>query len=293
MKQEELLYWLWFSKLKILSCLKKKKLLDKYKSPEKIWKMSRLQLEEENILNENEIQDVLNKKNKYGLDECAEYIKNNKIYVISIFDELYPKKLRLIYESPIVLYAKGNVKLLNRQGIGIVGTRECSNYGKKVASELAYEISKFDKCIISGLARGVDSYAHIGALRAKGKTIGVIGNGIDEIYPKENKLLADTIITNGGLILSEYIIGTKPEKMNFPARNRIISGLSDGVVVVEAGPKSGALITSDFALEQGKEVFAVPGNIKSFNSIGTNELIKQGANVVTCYKDIIDICYGI
>lgn len=142
--------------------------------------------------------------------------------------------------------------------------------------------------IISGMAKGIDSYSHMGCIEAGRKTIAVLGNGIDIIYPKENQLLYNKIISTGGLVLSEYVIGTKPNRLNFPARNRIISGLSKGVVVVEAKEKSGTLNTVDFALEQGKDVFVVPGNITSTNSIGTNELIKQGAKCITCVEDILN-----
>lgn len=138
------------------------------------------------------------------------------------------------------------------------------------------------------MAKGIDSYSHIGCIKAGGKTIAVLGSGLDRIYPKENSLLYNEILSTEGLVLSEYIIGTKPNKLNFPARNRIISGLSKGVIVVEAKEKSGTLNTVDFALEQGKEVFVVPGNITSENSTGTNELIKQGAKCVTCVEDILN-----
>lgn len=137
------------------------------------------------------------------------------------------------------------------------------------------------------MAKGIDAYSHIGCIRAKGKTIAVLGSGIDQIYPKENKEIYHQILETGGLILSEYVIGTKPDKMNFPARNRIISGLSQGVLVIEAKKKSGTLITVDFALEQGKEIYVIPGNLNSENSIGTNDLLKQGANFVTCVEDIL------
>ena len=167
-----------------------------------------------------------------------------------------------------------------------MGCRDCSIYGKNVARKLSYDLAKENITIISGLAKGIDAYAHLGALDAGGGTIAVIGNGLDYIYPYENKKIYERIIKNNGLIITEYVIGTKPEKINFPARNRIVSGLSDGVVVVEAKEKSGALITADFALEQGKNVYAVPGNINSFNSYGTNELIKQGAYAITDFTDI-------
>ncbi len=166
--------------------------------------------------------------------------------------------LKKIYDSPKKLYINGNENLLNTTCIAIVGSREPTEYGKKVAKYLGFYLAKNGYTIVSGLAKGIDSYSHIGALNAKGKTIAVLGNGLDVIYPKENKGLEEYIIKNNGCIISEYDFGTKPQKKNFPARNRIISGLSKAVIVVEAKEKSGSLITVDFALEQGRDVFVVP-----------------------------------
>lgn len=177
--------------------------------------------------------------------------------------------------------------MLHTDIIAMIGCRECSNYGKEVSIKFSYELAKNGITIISGMAKGIDSYSHIGCIKAGGKTIAVLGSGLDIIYPKENCLLYDEILSAKGLILSEYVIGTKPSKLNFPARNRIISGLSNGVIVVEAKGKSGTLNTVDFALEQGKDIFVVPGNITSTNSTGTNELIKQGASCVTGVEDIL------
>ena len=175
--------------------------------------------------------------------------------------------------------------MLYQKGIAIVGARDATQYGKKIAYNLAKELSEQNIVIISGLAIGIDSYAHKGSLE-KG-TIAVLGSGIDNIYPKENLELAREIIKNKGCIISEYPLGTKPEKQNFPQRNRIISGISKGVLVIEAKEQSGTLITVDFALEQGRDVFVLPGNIDSINSIGTNRLIQEGAKLVTTYKEIL------
>ena len=215
-----------------------------------------------------------------------------KIEEISINNNEYPQILRNIYDPPLKLYVLGNKKILNQKGIAIVGSRDATKYGKKVAFKFAKELSEQGINIISGLAIGIDSYAHFGNLQAHGtnqtvgKTIAVLGSGIDNIYPKENIEIARKIIYTGGCIISEYPCGTKPDKLHFPQRNRIISGLSNGVLVVEASKKSGALITADFALEQGKEVFAVPGEITNENSQGTNELISDGARIVLSVKDI-------
>ena len=209
-----------------------------------------------------------------------------QIEEILISESKYPDKLKKIYDPPHKIYVLGNRRLLYEKGIAIVGAREATEYGKKVAYNFAKDISNNGIVVISGLAVGIDEYAHIGALH--GKTIAVLGSGIDKMYPRKNIGLAREIIRNGGCIISEYPLGTKPERLHFPQRNRIISGLSDGVVVVEASTKSGALITADFALEQGKEVFAVPGDICKKQSEGTNKLIQEGAVLVTSSKEILD-----
>ena len=212
-----------------------------------------------------------------------------KIEEISINSKEYPQNLKNIYDPPKKIYLIGNKDLLYQKGIAIVGARDATQYGKKIAYNLAKELSEQNIVIISGLAIGIDSYAHKGALE-KG-TIAVLGSGIDNIYPKENLELAREIIKNKGCIISEYPFGTKPERLHFPQRNRIISGLSDGVVVIEASKKSGALITAEFALEQGKEVFAVPGDINKKQSEGTNQLIKDGAILLTSATDILENIY--
>ena len=192
-------------------------------------------------------------------------MQKNNIDILNIRDKQYPKMLKEIYDPPISLYIIGNKKILNNVSIAIVGCREATEYGKKSAKYFAYNLSKNGINIVSGLAKGIDSYSHIGTLQNEGKTIAVIGNGLDMIYPSENIWIAKKIIETGGAIISEYPLGTKPEKMNFPARNRIISGMSKGIIVVEAKEKSGTLITVDFELEQGRDVYVVPGNINSIN----------------------------
>lgn len=212
-----------------------------------------------------------------------------RIEEISIESEDYPKQLKEIYDPPLKLYILGNKQLLKEKGVAIVGARKATEYGKKVTLQISKELSQIGINIISGLALGIDTYAHLGTLHEEciGKTIAILGSGLDKIYPKENIELARHIIKSGGCIVSEYPVGTRANKMNFPQRNRIISALSKGVLVVEASEKSGSLITADFALEQGREVFAVPGDINKETSMGTNNLIKQGAKIVTGYIDII------
>lgn len=209
---------------------------------------------------------------------------------INIESKYYPEKLKCIDNPPKELFCIGNLELMSAKSIAIIGARDYSNYGKRAAKDFSYNLAKNNICIISGLARGIDSFAHEACLIANGKTIAVLGSGLDVVYPKENFGLYNKIISNGGLVISEYPLGSKPQKQHFPARNRIISGLSDGVLVIEAKEKSGTNITVDFALEQGKDVFVVPGNIYSRTSDGTNFLIKEGAIPVTSYKDIIEGC---
>ena len=208
------------------------------------------------------------------------------IKIITYSDELYPAKLLNIYDRPAFLYVKGNLTK-DEITIAMVGSRQASTYGKYTTERISRELAIKGITIVSGLARGIDAAAHRGALAASGRTIAVMGSGLDVIYPHENKKLYADIVQNGAVI-SEYPLGTPPRANNFPARNRIISGMSYGVVVVEAGEKSGSLITARLALEQGREVFAVPGSIDSASARGTNKLIKQGAKLIENIDDILE-----
>ena len=280
-------YWIWFSLIKGLGCVRKNKLLQLYGTPEKIYKLNKSELLKIDGIGEETATNIINFKNERLLNYHIQYMKQNNIDIIHICEKSYPQALKQIYDAPVSLYIRGNKEILNGKNIGIVGCRECTDYGKKAAKYFAYNLSKEKSVnIVSGLAKGVDSYAHIGTLSTVGKTIAVVGNGLDSVYPVENKELLYRILKKGGAIISEYPLGTRPEKMNFPARNRIISGMSKGVIVIEAKKKSGTLITVDFALEQGRDVYVIPGNINSVNSAGTNELIKQGAKLVTTYDEI-------
>lgn len=278
-------YWIWLSLIKNLGSKRKLKLLELYRTPEEIYKLTKEELININGIGEAIANDIIISKNEKILNYHIKYMKENNIKIININEREYPQALKKIYDPPISLYVKGNIEKLNNKNIGIVGCRECTTYGKKSAEYFAYNLSKQNINIVSGLAKGIDSYAHLGSLNT-GNTIAVLGNGLDIIYPKENLELANEIIKRGGTIISEYPCGTKPDKMKFPARNRIISGISSGIIVIEAKEKSGTLITVDFALEQGRDVFVVPGNINSINSVGTNDLIKQGARLVTTYEDV-------
>lgn len=279
-------YWIWLSTIKGLGSRRKQILLNKYKTPERIYNLKKEEILKIKGFSEALAECIIDKENKENLKKQIDDIQEQNIKIITIKEKEYPQLLRTIYDYPVSIYVKGNEKILNGPTIGIVGCRQSTAYGEKVAQYFAYNLSKRSINIISGLAKGIDSQSHIGAIKAKGITIGVIGSGLDIVYPKENQYLYDKIIRENGAIVSEYPLGVKPEKMNFPARNRIISGMSKGILVVEAKKKSGTLITVDFALEQGRDVYVVPGNIDEMNSVGTNDLIKQGAQMVTSHKDI-------
>lgn len=198
----------------------------------------------------------------------------------------YPGQLREIYDPPAVLWIRGEVQLLSRPGIAVVGTRHPSTYGAGMAEMLSRDLAVRRLVILSGMARGVDTAAHKGALAASGKTVAVWGTGIDVIYPKENKRLAEQIVETGGAIVSEYPLGTFPAPQNFPIRNRILSGLSIGVLVIEAAEHSGTRITARLAMEQNRDIYAVPGNVTNKNAWGPNTLIKQGAKLTATWEDV-------
>jgi DNA processing protein len=206
--------------------------------------------------------------------------------ILTYEDEVYPDQLREIFDPPTVLWTLGDIKLLSKPGIAVVGTRHPTPYGTGMAELLARDLAARKLVIISGMARGVDTAAHRGALAAKGATVAIWGTGTDVIYPKENKALAENIIASGGAIVSEYRLGTFPAPQNFPKRNRILSGISIGVLVVEAGENSGTRVTARCALEQDRDVFAVPGNVTTKNAWGPNTLIKQGAKLVATWEDV-------
>jgi DNA processing protein len=209
--------------------------------------------------------------------------------VLALDDGAYPQLLREIPDPPITLYVRGSWReCLEAPCVGVVGSRRCSTYGQNAASMLSRELAARGVTIVSGLARGIDAAAHRGALEAGGRTVAVLGTGLDEVYPRDHRKLADEILEKGGALVTQFPLGTPPVAENFPYRNRIISGLSLGIVVVEAAENSGSLITARLAMEQNREVFAVPGNITSRNSFGTNFLIKgAGAKLVQQWQDIV------
>ena len=280
-------YDVWFSILEI-SNKNKIYLLNKFKTTEEIWNLTKDKMLKEN-LNEDIILKILDINKKKELQKHIRYMENKNIQIISCKSKLYPNELLNIENFSAFLYVRGNIENLYDDCVAIVGSRQASDYGKSIARKFAKEIADKNVNIVSGLAIGIDKYAHLGALDSKiGKTIAVLGTGVsdEEIYPYENKKVFERILESGGTIISEFKLGTKPEKYNFPLRNRIISGLSKKIIIVEAKEKSGSLITVDYALEQGKEVYAVPGNITSINSAGTNKIISEGAFILSKSEDI-------
>lgn len=252
-----------------------------------IFKARRAQLEAVDKIGPKIADGILNCDKEKTLKRELKLIDKYGVKVISCLDKGYPENLRQIYDPPIILYVKGDITPEDKYAVAIVGSRNASRYGIVTAERLGYELAARGFTVTSGLARGIDASGHKGALKAKGRTIAVLGSGLAEIYPPEHLDLAERIAKDGAVV-SEFLMEMTPRKDNFPRRNRIISGLSLGVVVVEAARNSGALITADFALEQGRELFAVPGQARATTSFGTNALIRQGAKLVESADDIIE-----
>ena len=225
---------------------------------------------------------------KYDPDMALEALKKHNIGYMTLYDKDYPALLKEIPDAPVILYIKGSIQALKQRGVSIVGSRKYTRYGQNIARSISMECALNKLVLVSGLALGIDTEVHRTALDHKGTTVGVLGCGLDKIYPASNLYLGREMIEKGGAVISEYPPGTIPMKQNFPARNRIIAGLTAGTVVVEAAIDSGALITAYQALEYNREVFAVPGNVDSPNSAGTNKLIQNGAKLVTCADDIFE-----
>ncbi len=283
-----MIYLIWLSILDFKP-IEKLQLIQIIGTPQKIFNLTEKQLRE--YTNSEEIiKKIMNSEKRQKAEEILNKMERENIIIITLMDKTNTKNLHRIYDKPILLYAKGNTNLLKSlKKISIIGSRNCSEYGKIVTQKLSYMLAKKDYTIVSGMAKGIDSYAHKGTLTAKGNTIAILGSGVNYIYPEENKRLYNKILEQNGLILSEYGIDTKPIPEYFPARNRLISGISDKILITEASRKSGTMITANFAIEQGKTVYAVPGNITSTRSEGTNELIKDGAILVNSLEDITDL----
>ncbi len=263
-----------------------KRLLEFFSCPQDIFRVSSGKLMAVSGIGQETAGRICSFKEESLTKELA-LIKKHELNILTIEDENYPENLKQIPGAPIVLYVKGELAKEDRLSIAIVGSRRASFYGLSLAGKFAGDLAEYGITIVSGMARGIDTYAHRGALKKNSRTIAVMGSGFNQVYPYENKALAEEIAGNGAVI-SEFSMDTMPLRQNFPRRNRIISGLSLGVLVIEAARNSGALITADFALEQGRDVFALPGKIDSPNSLGTNGLIKQGAKLVSSVEDIIE-----
>lgn len=280
------MYWVGINMVKGIGAVRFKTLLDAFGNAEAAWNATPQALQDAGL--SAKIVDTFQRVRKgVSLEQVAERIQNLGVQVLTWDDETYPRHLKEIDQPPPVLYVRGNLKAEDEWAVAMVGTRKVTAYGRQVAEEVATALAHNGVTIVSGLARGVDSIAHQAALNAGGRTLAVLGNGVDLIYPPENCKLADQIMQQGALV-SDYALGTQPDGQNFPPRNRIISGLSLAVIIVEAGDTSGALITAGFAAEQGRDVFAVPGNINAPQSRGTNRLIRDGAQPLLSPQDVLE-----
>jgi len=279
-------YWIGFNIVPAIGPAKVRALLDRFGDLETAWHAGRDALRQAG-LDRRAVHNLISLRTQIDLDAEMTRLDRHNVTALTWQDDAYPALLKQIYAPPHVLYVRGELCPQDEWAVAIVGTRRATIYGKQVARALAQDLARNGITVISGLARGIDAAAHQAALDAGGRTIAVMACGLDRVYPPEHRKLAQAIIQNGALI-SDYPLGTPPEGGNFPPRNRIISGMSLGVIVVEAGRRSGALITVDFALEQGREVFAVPGNIYNRSSIGCNRLIQDGAKMVLAVQDVLE-----
>jgi DNA processing protein len=279
------IYWLALALTPGLGPTRGRKLVESFGNIQDVFQASLTQLEAENLQAQSAQHIALGKSLELAHDEFARTAAAG-VHLLCREDGAWPQRLSEIYDPPLVLYVRGNVELLSSPGIAVVGTRHPTPYGIGMAERLACDLASRAVVIFSGMARGVDAAGHRGAIKARGKTVAVFGTGVDVIYPRENQRIADAILELGGALVSEFPLGTFAAPQNFPIRNRIISGLSLGVLVVEAGEYSGTRITARCALEQSREIFAVPGNVTSRNSWGPNTLIKQGAKLTATWEDV-------
>ena len=279
------LEWLALSLTSGLGPTKARKLVEHFGSAEAVFHASLTELEGTGIKAVSAQSIATGKSAELAREEIARTSAAG-VMIVSGEDAYYPARLKEIYDPPLVLYVRGDPEVLTRPGIAMVGTRHPTPYGSGMAERLACDLAGQGLVIISGMARGVDTASHRGAITAKGKTVAVLGTGVDVIYPKENSRLAEQILALGGCLISEFAMGTFAAPQNFPIRNRILSGMSVGVLVVEAAEYSGTRITARCALEQNRDVFVVPGNVTNKNSWGPNTLIKQGAKLVATWEDV-------
>ncbi|MBG0785034.1 MAG: DNA-protecting protein DprA [Anaerolineaceae bacterium] len=282
----EKIYWIGFNLVRGIGSVRFQQILAFFGDLALAWQAP-AQAFREAGLPEKTIENLIKLRDEIELDQFYDSIQAQNITVLTLPDPDYPRLLREITQPPPVLYIRGELTPADDFSVAMVGTRKVTAYGQQITRDTSTFLAGHGLTIVSGLARGVDGLAHQHALQAGGRTIAVLGSGVDVIYPPEHRKLAEAIIENGAII-SDYPLGTQPEGVNFPPRNRIISGLSLATIVVEAGDRSGALITADFAVEQGRDVFAVPGNVLSPMSQGTNRLIQNGAYAMISPQDVLD-----
>jgi DNA processing protein len=284
---DEIFYWLALSLTPGVGSTLIKRLVDQFDNPEAVFQAPMKELLRIEGLGEKVALEIIKGPLEKAVERELSLLKEVGGAILTLKDDAYPKRLRDIYDPPAVLYVRGELKKEDELAVSIVGSRKTSPYGRWITEKVSQELARHGVTIVSGMARGIDSLAHWGAISAGGRTIAVLGCGVDVIYPSENRNLFRKII-DCGAVLSEFRMGSPPEAGHFPKRNRIISGLSLGVVVVEASTKSGSLLTAGYALEQGREVFAVPGNVGFEGSRGTNRLIKDGAKMVESSEDVLE-----
>ncbi len=280
-------YWIALTEVPDIGPVTARKLLAIYKSPEAIFSAPYKELCSIGGVRAKKAKKMKEYAGWEEIDAKLRKLENKRIKIVTFDDKDYPETFKNMEDAPLVLYTKGKTQKEDKFAIAVVGSRKPSPYGQFAVEKLSSELSVMGFTIVSGMARGIDTLAHTTAIKSGGRTIAVLGSGVDVPYPPENKMLMEKI-SHTGCVISEFPPGTQPDRENFPRRNRLISGLSLGVLVVEATADSGSLITANCAAEQGKEVFAVPGNINSMNSAGTNELIKNGAKLVQSVEDIIE-----
>ena len=281
-----MMYEYWLSAIRPLSDKKKRLLREEYGDGKTIYNIEEIHLRFLNFLESRDVDTILRSKKEWEIEKCWEKLQEQGIRMIPYFSEEYPKKLTNISQPPYALYVKGSLPRENQVSVAIVGARRCTHYGEQIALEYGEALASEGIQIISGMARGIDGAGQRGALNAGGATYGVLGCGVDICYPRENIGLYMDIQQKGGII-SEQIPGQPPLPAYFPERNRIISGLADVVLVIEAKEKSGSLITADMALEQGKDVYALPGPVTSSMSQGCHRLIRQGAGILISPEDLL------
>ena len=287
MDSSELKSWLALSTVPKIGPIRYVSLIKHFGSPEKVLAASKNELAGLPDVGPVTASSIKSNVSWETAEEQLGLCEKNRVQIVTFKDDSYPQNLLSIYDPPPFLFVGGEIKEEDQNAVAIVGCRSASSYGRRITERIGRELVRRGITIVSGMARGIDSIGHLAALKEKGRTLAVFGSGLDVLYPPENRKLAGQIRSSGAII-SEFLLGTKPEAPNFPRRNRLISGLSLGVVIVEAGNKSGALLTAQCALDQNREVFAIPGNLGSKNSEGTNRLIKEGAKLVTSVEDILE-----